>query len=332
MKKKYLRLIGLVWVLVLFLTSCSGRAVDSERLRVAMIPKVIGISYFDICVDGAKEAGLAYDMDIIYKGPTTADAASQVNIIQDMIFQNVDVLAVAPVDPDAVEPILLKAREKGIKVITYDADATIAGRDLFVNQVDSEVLGKHIIDNMVKLVGPDGNYAILTASMTADNQNQWLISMREYQEDMYPDLNLLTIIPTDEDQQKAYVNTRNLIQAYPELDGIFAMSTEAGPGAAQALKSLEIKGDIKLYCLSLPEDMAGYIRDGYVQLVTLWDPYDLGRLTIESLYYMLENELPTGNRINISGEEYVFDPDTGTIIMGQPLDFDQSNIDDIKFK
>lgn len=316
----------LVFILIMTITGCE-QSTTAGTLRVAMIPKVIGITYFDQCADGAREAGEKLGMELIYKGPTTADAASQVNIIQDLIFQNIDVIAIAPVDPDAVEPVLKQARDKGIKVVTYDADATLASRDLFVNQVDSEVLGNHIIDNIAELIGEDGQYAILTASLTADNQNQWLQSMQDYQEEKYPNMDLLTIVPTDEDKQKAYAQTRNLIQAYPDLDGILAMSTEAGPGAAQAFKSLDIKGDVKLYCLSLPGDMKPYIEDGYVQLVTLWDPGELGAMTMESINYLLANGPIESSEIELAGEIREFDGRTNTIIIGEPLDFDKDNID-----
>lgn len=305
--------------------------VQNETIRVAMIPKIVGISYFEKCYEGAKEVAQKYNMEIIYKGPTTADAAAQVNIVQDMIYNDVDVIAIAPIDPNAVKPILDEAKKKGIIVVTFDADAAPESRDVFVNQVSAEVLGVHIIDNLVELIGDSGKYAIITASLTADNQNTWIKAMTAYAEKKYKDLELLTMIPTDEDQQKAYANTRNILQAYPEIDGIIAMSTEAGPGAAEAFKTLNINGKVKLYALSLPNDMRSYLKDGSAQLATLWNPYDLGKLTIEIVEQLLEGKIVKNGETYGDIGPIEYNQLNRTVIMGKPLDFDKDNVDQFDF-
>ncbi len=334
--KKRLKYAVIYILLLLFvITGCKERSIDeprtSDTIRIGMIPKVSGISYFDQCAEGAKEVADQYGMELIYRGPSSADAASQVNIVQDMIYDGVDVIAIAPVDPDAVKVVLEEAREQGIIVVTFDADSVRDSRDVFVNQVSAKDLAIHIIDETVKLVGEEGNYAILTASMTADNQNTWIHWMQEYQAKQYPKLNLLTIIPTDEDQQKAYAHTRNLIQAYPELDGIIAMSTEAGPGAAQAMKVLGTKDEVKLYALALPNDMRSYLKEGSVHLVTLWNPYHLGRLTVEVIHTLIEGQqIKDGASYGEIGPVDYIEADR-TVIMGEPLDFNADNVDDYDF-
>jgi len=334
--KKQRRILGIYILLLLFvITGCkeqnARQETSSDTVRIGMIPKIIGISYFDQCAEGAKEVADKYGMELIYRGPSSADAASQVNIVQDMIYDGVDVIAIAPVDPDAVKVVLDEARSKGIIVVTFDADSVNESRDVFVNQVSAKELGTHLIDELVKLVGAEGNYAILTASMTADNQNTWINWMKDYQAQQYPDLNLLTVIPTDEDQQKAYAHTRNLVQAYPELDGIIAMSTEAGPGAAQAIKVLGKKDEVKLYALALPNDMRDYLKEGSVHLATLWNPYDLGRLTVEVIHVLQQKqEITDGSTYGEIGPiEYI--ESERTVIMGEPLDFNAMNVDDYDF-
>lgn len=326
----------LVVLLLLFIMNgCqqANKQIDSEthKIRVGMIPKVSGISYFDQCAQGAKEVADKYGMELIYRGPTSADAASQVNIVQDMIYDGIDVIAIAPVDPNAVKIVLDEARSRGIIVVTYDADSVNESRDVFINQVSAEHLGVHIIEQLVGLIGEEGSYAILTASLTADNQNAWMRWMKEYQAAHYPKLNLLMIVPTDEDQQKAYAHTRNLLQAYPELDGIIAMSTKAGPGAAQAFKVLGKKNDVKLYALALPSDMRDYLKEGSVHLATLWNPNDLGRLTMEVIYQLLQKEEIIDGAVygDIGPIKYI--ESENTVIMGEPLDFDYANVDDYNF-
>lgn len=334
MFKRFISTMMMFVIILSVLTSCTSITPSKDRegvIRIAMIPKIVGISYFDKCAEGAKEVAESYGMELIYKGPTTADAASQVNIIQDMIYSNVDVIAIAPIDPEAVKPMLLKARARGIKVVTFDADAAIESRDVFVNQVSAEVLGKHMVDNMAQLLGGQGQYAIMTASLTADNQNTWIKWMQTYQAQAYKDLELVTIIPNDEDQQKAYVNTRNLIQAYPELDGIIAMSTVVGPGAAKAVEAMKMNGDIQLYVLSLPNDIRPYIESGAIQLGTLWDPYQLGALTIEVANRLINDQSISDGEMIVDIGPIRYDAADHVVIMGQPLDFTTDNINDYDF-
>lgn len=325
--------IGLVvWTLTV-VTACVAPLTNNEKeaLTVAMIPKIIDIAYFDRCADGARDVAAKYGMNLIYTGPTTADAASQVNILQDMIYKKVDVIAIAPVDPEAVKPVLKKAMEAGIIVVTYDADSAEGSRDVFVSQVSAEVLGRHIMDNVATMIGENGTYAIITASMTADNQNTWINYIKDQNEALYPGIELLTIIPTDEDQKKAYANTRNLIHAYPELDALIAMSTEAGPAAASAIESMGAQDQVGLYCLSLPKAMKTYVLNGSADVVTLWDPYKLGALTMETIQALYNGEGLEALH-NLEGfEEVTYDKQEGVVVMGSPLDFDKTNIEGYDF-
>lgn len=327
----FLVLIVLGIVLGSVLTNQESSESSDDKLVIGMIPKVIGSSYFELCKNGASKAARELDIQLIYKGPTSADAASQVNLIQDMIFQEVDIIAISPIDPVAVEPMLKQAKDKGILVVTYDADVAIDSREMFVSQVSEESLGKHLMDNLVKGIGEEGQFAILTASLTASNQNNWISWMEQQMEDVYPKLDLVSIIPTDEDQQEAFVQTQNLIQAYPDLDGIVALSTVAVPGAARAIELLKVSGDVKLYGLGLPNDINQYLKNGSVQLGTLWNPEELGYLTV-----YVAKDLHDGVEI-LSGQSYgdlapiEVNEEEAVVIMGKPLDFTKDNVDNYDF-
>lgn len=320
-------------------TGCTKKETSSEPTKgdgnkktvVAMVPKVMGSPYFDICAEGAEKAAEEIGVEFIYNGPTTADAAQQVNIIQDLIFKEVDVIAVSPNDPAAVAPILKKAREAGIKVVTYDADTDKEIRDIFVSQVSSEQLGRHIMDNVAKGIGEKGQFAILTASLTASNQNTWIGWMKEQLKDKYPDVELVTIAPSEEDQQKAFSQTQNLVKAYPELKAIAALSTVAEPGAAQAIEQMELIGKLKLYGLATPNGMRQYLKSGAAESATLWDPGLLGYLTVKVAKDVVDSkEITDGMDYEGVGKIQYLGDET-TMIMGEPFDFTKDNVDDFDF-
>jgi rhamnose transport system substrate-binding protein len=339
-KKKITMLLMLVFVVSTLLVGCGSNSNTAAKQTdqgksvkkvVAMVPKVIGSPYFDTCAEGAKKVAAEFGFDLLYTGPTAADAAQQVNIIQDLISKKVDVLIVSANDAQAVAPVLKKAKAAGIKVITYDADTTPEARDLFINQTTPEILGRHIMDNVAKEIGGSGEYAILTASLTASNQNVWIKWMKEQQSAKYPNIKLVTIAPSEEDQQKAFAQTQNLVKAYPDLKGIAALSTVAEPGAAQAIEQLGLSGKIKLVGLATPNGMKQYLKSGAAQSATLWDVGRLGYLSMYMAKQLLDGKNPAdGMEIPTVGK-VAYNADNKEIIMGEPLDFTKENVDTFNF-
>jgi len=331
-------ILALVVTVSFTLAGCGSKdaAADNNQAKtgkktVAMVPKVIGSPYFDTAAEGAKKAAAELGLEFLYTGSTAADAAQQVNVIQDLINKKVDVLIVSANDAQSVAPALKKAKAAGIKVMTYDADSTPDSRDLFINQTTAEILGRHIMDNVAKEIGGSGEYAILTASLTASNQNTWIKWMKEQQAAQYPDITLVTIAPSEEDQQKAFAQTQNLVKAYPNLKGIAALSTVAEPGAAQAIEQLGLNGKIKLVGLATPDGMKQYLKSGAAQSATLWDVGKLGYLTIYMAKQLLDGNMPTDGMDVPTVGKITYKADTKEIIMGEPLDFSKDNVDNYNF-
>lgn len=311
--------------------AASAGNASTGKKTIAIVPKVMGSPYFDISADGSKAAGQDLGVNVIYTGPTAADAAQQVNIIQDLITKKVNAIAVSPDDPAAVAPILTKAKAAGIKVLTYDSDSSKDTRDIFVDQVSAEALGRHIMDNVANQIGGKGEFAILTASLTAANQNTWIKWMKQQLADKYPDIKLDTIAPSEEDQQKALSQTQNLIKAYPNLKCIAALSTVAEPGAAQAIEQLGVAGKVKLVGLATPSGMKQFLKSGSAQSATLWDPKKLGYLTVVIANDLLNGKTPTDGEDVQNVGKIKFVSDNNEVIMGEPLDFTKDNVDQFGF-
>ncbi|APC09198.1 autoinducer 2-binding protein LsrB precursor [Moorella thermoacetica] len=177
-----------------------------KKYKIVIMPKVVGIPYFNASEQGAKKAGQDLGVEVIYTGPTKADAAEQVKMIEDLITQGVDAIAVAPNDPAALAPALKKAKDKGILVADWDTPADKSLVDLSVHQIDDKQYGEHIWDILVKSMGTDSaEYAIITGGLSAANLNSWINYGLEYAKTKYPNLKLVTDkVPSDEKQQVAY--------------------------------------------------------------------------------------------------------------------------------
>jgi simple sugar transport system substrate-binding protein/rhamnose transport system substrate-binding protein len=293
---------------------------------IAVVPKLVGIPYFNASEQGAKRAGQELGVDVIYTGPTEADAAKQVKVVEDLISKKVDAIAVAPNDPAALTPVLKKAKEAGIKVLDWDTPADQSLVELSVHQIDDKVYAEHIIDSLVKLMGDSGEYAIVTGGLSANNLNTWIDLGQKYAKAKYPGLKLVTDrVPTDEKQQVAYQKTLDLIKAYPNLKGILGYSTPAPLGAAQAVQEKKLQDKIAVVGTALPTDSGPFLEDGSLDVATLWDPAQLGYLTVYLAKQLLEGkkvengaEVPNVGKIEVKS-------DGKTVIMGPPTDFKKDN-------
>ena len=200
------------------------------------------------CQKGAEEAAKELgNVDLIFDGPTENKVDAQIQLIEGYIAQQVNAIVVSPNDPDSISPVLKKARDKGIHVLTFDADASPekSGREFFINQASEDAVAKALIDEMAAQVGPESKVAIVTASLTAANQNAWIAAMKKYMPTKYPKMTLVCEPkPSEEDQALAFKATQELIKTYPDLQGVFALSSVAFPGAADAVQQAQKAGKV----------------------------------------------------------------------------------------
>ncbi|KAF0822206.1 autoinducer 2 ABC transporter substrate-binding protein [Cytobacillus firmus] len=304
-----------------------------DKLTIAVVPKLVGIPYFNASEKGAIKAGEELGVNVIYTGPTEADAAQQVKVVEDLISQNVDVIAVAPNDPASLTPVLKKAKEQGITVMDWDTPADQSVVELSVHQIDDEGYGRHIAKSLVEQMGTEeGEIAILTGGLSAANLNSWIDGAKKELEENYPNLKLVTdIIPTDEKQPVAYQKTLDLIKAYPDLKGIMAFSTIAPIGAAQAVQEKGLQDKIAVVGTALPNDSKPFLEDGSLDVAILWEPDKLGYLTVALAKDLAEGKNPEdGQDVSGVGKIELWD-DNKTVIMGPPTDFTAENAGDYDF-
>ncbi|MCO0598504.1 autoinducer 2 ABC transporter substrate-binding protein [Peribacillus butanolivorans] len=311
----------------------SGGGSSNEKLKIAVVPKLMGIPYFNASEQGAIQAGKDLGVETIYTGPTEPDAAQQVKVIEDLISQDVDVIAVAPNDAASLSPVLQKAKDEGIIVMDWDTPADQSLVELSVHQIDDEAYGRHIAKSLVKQMGVEkGQIAILTGGLSAANLNTWIDAAKKELEENYPGIELVSDkIATDEKQQVAYQKTLDLIKSNPELKGIMAFSTPAPLGAAQAVQEKGLQEDITVVGTALPKDSSPYLEDGSLDVAILWEPDKLGYLTVALAKRLAEGEKPEdGLNVENVGEIDVWE-DGKTIIMGPPTDFTKDNAADFNF-
>src|SRR3954470_19275922 len=264
-----------------------------KKLTIALMPKSKGNGYFVSCKQGSDEAAKDLGVELIFDGPTTPDPAKQNEIIENWITLGVDVIAAACENRDGISTALRKAQNKGIKVITFDSDAASDARSFFVNQATPEGIGQTLMDEAARLCDNKGEFAIITASLTAANMNAWQQQI-ELRRRNYPNMKMVALRPCDDLKDKAQAEAATLLSAYPSLKLIKAICSPAVPGAAEAITQSGKRGQVKLIGLGLPNENKQYVLGGVTDAVILWKTTDLGYLTIEAAAAVGRDQLKRG--------------------------------------
>lgn len=304
----------------------------AKPLRIGMLPKLKGISYFQACERGAKDAAKELNVELIYDGPTDNRVEDQVQMLNEWIQLGIDAICIAPNDPETISPILKRAREKGIVVVTYDADANAetSTRQAFCNQTPTDELANTMVDIVANQMGGEGKAVIVSTSPSAPNQNAWMSFMLPYLKEKYPRITLLETLYPAEDISHARQMTADVIASHPDLKGIWGLSSVALPGAAEAVRQSKKIGQIAVTGVTLPSELREYVKDGTVKEFCLWNPEDLGYLAIYVAKDLKEKgALKEGAQdvgrvkgVRVNGTE---------VILGPPIIFSKENIDSYKF-
>jgi len=303
---------------------------SGHRPIIAMMPKAKGDPYFVSCRAGAEEAANELGVELIWDGPTSLDAAKQNELVENWITRKVDAIAVAVENRAAISTVLRKARERGIRVLTWDADAEPDARDYFVNQATAEGIGNTLTDEAARLLNGRGEFAVITGALSAANQNEWIAFIRKRLAEKYPDLKLATIRPSDDDRDKAFAETQTILKVYPSVKLMMAISAPAVPGSAEAVRQAG-RRDIYVIGLSLPNINKPYVHDGIVQTVVLWNTRDLGYLSVYAGSLLVQTKLPAGARSLQAGRLGTIEIRGSEIVLGPPLMFTKANIDRFDF-
>jgi rhamnose transport system substrate-binding protein len=308
-----------------------GKAPSDEKISIALLPKKKGLAYFTSCAKGAQEAADKLgDVDLVYDGPTDGSPEKAAEMIEKWTIKGVQAIAVSPNDPQVLAHAMKAAKEKGIKVLTWDADGDKDSRDWFVNQATAEQIGNALVDTMAKDSGGKGKFAIITATLTAANQNEWMKYMKERLK-KYPGMSLVPTKPSNEDQKLAFSTAQDLMKAYPDLKGIWGISSVSFPGAAEAVKQAGKNGKVFVTGLSTPNDMKAYVKGGTVKSVVLWNTMDLGYLTVQAAHAAVKGELKTGDKTLKAGRLGDKKIAGDNILLGNILVFTKDNIDKYDF-
>ena len=299
-----------------------------------LVPKNLGNPYFDAANTGAQDAAKELGVSVLYQGSSTADATEQIQLINSLIAQQVKGLAISANDADALVPAGKEAMAAGIPVVSWDSAIAPEGRTLHINQADAEGIGRAQVQMMSDIIGGKGKIAILSATSTAPNQNEWIKWMQdELSKPEYADIELVATVYGDDEDEKSYNEMMGLMKTYPDLVGVISPTSVGIAAAGRAVTDDGKVGKVFVTGLGTPNQLREYVKSGAIPKFALWSPVDLGYLAVYAT-----DALATGKIKGEPGDKFTAGKlgeytvlDDKTVLLGPPTVFDANNIDDFNF-
>jgi len=314
------------------LLALAGSAHAQRHFRIVIIPKLVGIPYYDAAKAGVDAAARELpDLTVTWTGPTQDQVDRQIELIEQLIPTKPDLIAVAPDDAVAIGPVLLKARRAGIRVMCWDADGD--NREFFVNLVDYDAFGSRLVDALAKEAGARGDIAIVTTNFTAANQAHWIAAIKRNLYARYPGLRIVDVRPAGESSEEAYRIAQGYLKSFPALRGIVALGSPNLPGVARAVRDAGAAGKVAVVGNSTPNLMREFLKDGTVRSVLLWNARDHGYLTVYSARQLLLGGIKVGQPFR-AGSLGQFTPrkdEVNAQVALPVLVFNADNVDQYRF-
>jgi len=337
--KKSLLFVVTALVVLSMLVSCAPQtaateevAAEAEAFTLATVVKLTGVGWFDRMEVGVKQ----FETDnpgitAFQQGPAEADAAQQVQVIEDLIAQGVDAICVVPFQPDSLEPVLKKAMDQGIVVISHEA-SNQQNVNFDLEAFDNAAYGEHFMKQLAALMGEEGEYVVMVGSLTSKTHNEWVDAAIAYQKANYPNMTLMgDKNESYDDAQKAYEKGKEILKAYPNLKGMQGSSANDVVGFGQAVEEAGLQDQIAVVGTSMPSMAGKYLKTGAVDSIGFWDPslagYGMNKLAL----MILQGETPTdGMDLGVDGYESI--KLVGKVFYGQAwVDVTAENVDDYPF-
>ncbi len=285
---------------------------NDKKYTIATVVKVDGIAWFDRMRDGVAQFKDETGHDVWMVGPSQADAAAQVQIVENLIAQGVDAITIVPFSVEAVEPVLKKARERGIVVISHEA-SNIKNVDYDIEAFDNKAYGANLMKQLGEYMGGKGKYVATVGSLTSKSQMDWIDGAVEYQKANFPEMSQATErLETYDDANTDYTKLKEAMTTYPDITGILGAPMPTSAGAGRLIAEGGLKGKVFFAGTGLPSVAGEYLKNDDIQYIQFWDPavagYAMNMLAVAALEKK-NDQIKAGLDLGLAGYNSLLAPD-----------------------
>jgi simple sugar transport system substrate-binding protein len=319
-----------------FVIGIASYVLAQDKLDITTIVKITGINWFNRMEEGVAQYAADSGNNAVQTGPAQADAAQQLKVIQDTLASNPDAIAVVPMDPTTLEPVLKEALDRGIKVITHEADSQV--NTLYdIEAFDNVAFGGQLNERLAQCMGGEGKWTVFVGSLGSKTHNQWADGGIENAAANHPGLELVDAKQeTFDDADQAYTKAKEILAKHPDIKGFQGSASTDVAGIGRAIEEAGLQDTVCVYGTSLPSIAGKFIETGAVDGIGFWDPKDAGMvMNAVAAMAVAGEEITDGMDLGVPGYNAVTVVDgagDGKVIYGEAYVFvDAANLADYPF-
>jgi ribose transport system substrate-binding protein len=262
------------------------------KKTIAVIPKATSHLFWQSVQAGAIAAGQDYNVTVLWNGPAQeTEYSRQIQIVDSMIAQRVDGLAIAASDRTALNASLERAMAAGIPVTIFDSGVDSPNYMTFV-ATNNYLAGQMAAQKLAAILGGKGTVAMLMHAPGSFSTMERERGFEEVLSKQFPQIAIVARQYGMSDRAKAMGAAENMLTAHPDLDGMFASSEPSSVGAALALKGRGLSGKVRLVGFDASEGLVGDLKGGTIDALVVQDPFKIGYEAVRTLVEKLSGHTP----------------------------------------
>jgi len=303
----------------------------AQDTDIVTVVKIAGINWFNRMEEGVVAWGQENGVNATLVGPAEADAAQQIPIIEDLIAKGVDALCVVPMDPTQLDPVLQKAMDAGITVVTHEASSQVS-MDYDIEAFDNMAYGAGLMDRLAAEMGEEGEYAVFVGSLGSKTHNEWVDGGINRQMEAYPNMTMVgDKNESFDDSEIAYQKAKEILAAYPDIKGFQGSASTDVAGIGRAVEEAGLQDEVAVVGTSLPSIAGDLLTSGAIDAIGFWDPAVAGAACNQiAMMTMAGEEVGEGTDLGIDGYHSLLAD--GNVLYGDAAVYvDASNADQYPF-
>ena len=277
-----------------------------KKYAIATVVKINPHPWFDRMKKGLEKFSADTGHKTFLVGPPRIDETLEEQTLKDVLNQDINAVCIVAFFPQVLEMELSKARRHGIAVITHEAPH-LRNIDYDIEAFDNAAYGGRLMDYLAQYMGKQGEYVVFLESVLTKSHDEWAAAAVARQQQQYPNMRLeAKKIEHHEDQTLAYTKAKELLKSHPNLRGILGLGGASIVGAAKAVEEEQLQDKVKIVGNCLVCMGGQWLKKGIVQLISFWDPADMGYVMNKLAVMALNGEKVTdGMDLGVPGFKHI---------------------------
>lgn len=274
-------------------TGSSSTSSGNSTLKIIVVPKTLGSSYWDIVQQGAQcAASKLQNVSIVWDGTTAeTDVSGQITLLQNYITQKPSGIIYAATDAKALVQISTLATQQNIPVENIDSGTNPQPTNVPLFATDNTASAAKAADLLGTALNGTGNIAVIEFVKGSATNDQRVNGFKTELAAKYPNIHIVADQQSNSDVNTALSVTQDILSKYPNLNGIFAANDQSAQGAAGAVKAAGLTSKVKIVGWDASTTTIADLQSGIISNLVLQNPFKMGYDSVKAMVNQIRNNM-----------------------------------------